>query len=644
MITIKEPIKLNCRDQIKTTSDNLHHRILANYQLMPVELGQEELLHMMTSPPEIYLAQEETTTILNKTTIFDNKEIKMDVINNLLNRLSVQNQFEWTYQDQVYIETVLRKLGIKNTISFMEEIKKKIEQNQSLEQKIEKYWNYLITYEENQENNREELMIDQKEFHYENGENRIHLHENIMKRLQTGLIYQILDNFNSKTSYDNRSITNHQLNLSEQKMTARQIFLNQMETYLTGTEIPFIYLENNTFERLEEQEEYYEEKEINRRITEAVLHRLIESVHLERMTGYKEEKHLWINIKNALYQTAENTLFRMQNLTNFKNEIQKRADHILERREYVIQNYHENRELNLKTEQLIHPEKLILEENEVNQETLLKQETKELQQELFKINQKNLENLEKFQTILQEKKEIPKARSISREERRRESLKALQEPEALLLQYKKEERLEKTREETVKKEILEHLPADTRYVLETIERFKISPDAEGNEKISKNNLALLMQDTQLIHRETMQEERLDNEIHKISSETEKIIEHWQQERKEPLQMSETRQLHQAVSMIHKQEKQSVEEEVLQEILEQNRRNVTEKKEQEILQSQKSTITTVHRQEETRITEKNMQDITRLIDQGVKRQIGSISDQVYHRLEKKLSNEKKRRGF
>ena len=43
-------------------------------------------------------------------------------------------------------------------------------------------------------------------------------------------------------------------------------------------------------------------------------------------------------------------------------------------------------------------------------------------------------------------------------------------------------------------------------------------------------------------------------------------------------------------------------------------------------------------------QKNNRDIAELIDRGVKRQIGVISDQVYHRLEKKLSNEKKRRGF
>lgn len=706
MLTITGPIKLNCREQMKTMSDNLHHKIMSNYRLMPVELRQEELLHMVTSPPEVYLAADENMTVINTNTVFDNKEIKIDVMNNLLNRLSVRNQFELTYQDKVYIETVLRKLGIKNTISFMEEIKKKMEMNQSLEEKIKKYWNYILSYQENQENEYEQIMINQEKIYHESRESRVNLHEIIMNRLNTGLIYQIIDNFNSRNNYDNTMISNHQLRLTEQKKTAHQILLNQMEAYLMKEEIPFIYLEKNVYETLEQNEESYEEKEINQRITQAVLHQLINTVHLERLTNFKNEKDFWINVSNSFHQTAENTLFRMQNATTFHWETEKNIEQILEKKRNIMQNYYENQDNNLRTETLIYPEKTIFEENQYLSETRV-EETELLKQQLEKINEKNVENLERLQKVL-EKKEIKKIKARSKEEKRQESLRALQEPEKLLLEYRREAVKEELQDKQIQKEVLDTLPDDTRRIMEMIEKYQSLPEEKRAEGISKNNLGLLISDTNLIHLENHREtEHLEENEFKREQETKQKIEHWQKEMKETssetvlkeirteaamiykqeqelaedkelLEISEQNRknilekkdeesvLHQeriiekilkneqkkvvhekirpAVTMVHKQEKQFLAEEELQEILDQSRKVIQEKKAEQVVINERNTVTKVHHQEQTEVTEKHMQDITRMIDQGVKRQIGTISDQVYHRLERKLSNEKKRRGF
>ena len=54
-------------------------------------------------------------------------------------------------------------------------------------------------------------------------------------------------------------------------------------------------------------------------------------------------------------------------------------------------------------------------------------------------------------------------------------------------------------------------------------------------------------------------------------------------------------------------------------------------------------TTVHHQAQHTLV-KETEDLTELIQKGVQRQIGTISDQIYTKLEKRLQNEKKRRGF
>ncbi|MBR3607405.1 MAG: hypothetical protein IKL51_07520, partial [Lachnospiraceae bacterium] len=89
---------------------------------------------------------------------------------------------------------------------------------------------------------------------------------------------------------------------------------------------------------------------------------------------------------------------------------------------------------------------------------------------------------------------------------------------------------------------------------------------------------------------------------------------------------------------------AIEEEVLKQLLEENRTLTQKQIQNEVLHKEQVRITTVENREEHHIAQKNNRDIAELIDRGVKRQIGVISDQVYHRLEKKLSNEKKRRGF
>ena len=54
-------------------------------------------------------------------------------------------------------------------------------------------------------------------------------------------------------------------------------------------------------------------------------------------------------------------------------------------------------------------------------------------------------------------------------------------------------------------------------------------------------------------------------------------------------------------------------------------------------------TTVHQQAQQTLL-KETGDLTELIQKGVQKQIGIISDQIYTKLEKRLQNEKKRRGY
>ena len=97
-------------------------------------------------------------------------------------------------------------------------------------------------------------------------------------------------------------------------------------------------------------------------------------------------------------------------------------------------------------------------------------------------------------------------------------------------------------------------------------------------------------------------------------------------------------------MIYKNTETELDEELLQSLMTERRLHeqaldITENTTEE------SRISQTQVKETTRQTViQNTEDITELVNQGVRRQLGMISEQVFNRLEKKLASERKRRGF
>ena len=123
------------------------------------------------------------------------------------------------------------------------------------------------------------------------------------------------------------------------------------------------------------------------------------------------------------------------------------------------------------------------------------------------------------------------------------------------------------------------------------------------------------------------------------------MEKWEEgKRTEPRTQTRTEQEQTSVSLVHKSVENQIDEEMLEQILNQNRttREKVQVEEQEREEKQVR-HTTIHRQEQNTLI-KEAEDLTELIQRGVQRQIGNISDQVYSKLEKRLQNEKKRRGY
>ena len=253
----------------------------------------------------------------------------------------------------------------------------------------------------------------------------------------------------------------------------------------------------------------------------------------------------------------------------------------------------------------------------------------------------------RYQEIFQQQEKQKKTLKPTIMQMRRESLKALENPEELLEDYRQEHEAEKQRQTEEKTYLTRLLPEQTKKIYEQLEQYQNSRGQAGRPAdMTESSIGLLLHDIRQIQQENHTKQQVikeNTEQRRQMSET--VIERWEerQEAESKVQRQEDTERND-ISLVHKSLENQVDEEFLQQIIEQNRSlsakiQVSERQEEErhIVQ------TTVHQKERQTLV-KETGDLTELIQKGVQKQIGAISDQIYTKLEKRLQNEKKRRGY
>lgn len=767
MLTVKAPIELKCHTNMVSSWEKFYHRINGNYEVMSSGIDHEDLLHVMSVPPEIYVGDGEMTSLVNNTRIQNNQETKLEIINNLLNRIVLTEQADLTYQDRVYITEVLNKLGIQNVSRFMDQVLALKQETRTTEQLISLYWNHL-----------EELnQVVQQYSHVEkagktvteNLESRtgLHLHEEIMNRLQTGAVYQILSNFYSSYNNSNRYVSGPELQITEQKRVAANILLNRLKSVVQEDKVPLVYRHENYYETMNLEENRIDQDTMNARITSAVLLNLVDNLYFSRFERQLKKHETWLDMKNALYQTMDNTLWRLRNETSnrFETRNNREALTVYQRQLYEqeleavyqllalgqeeppetgrndpIRFYHqtileENRyegadirypaaedetegaeetgekgirdnrsetDMGFKreTERLLseyssrfekeqsvvyqgesrnqiltetyesplRPDKeeqgrfspaevsisgdrenyFVTEENNV-QQTLYSQEENltAIERQIKQINQQNIENFNRYQEILRQQEDQNKTGRPSAERMRQESLMALENPEQLMEEYRQETSVIQQQNLENLNRFTELLPEQTRKIYERLEQYRSSSgQPEGHAQATRNNIGLLLHDIQQIERENAAAEPLSQrDVDELRLMSETVLEKWEERQAaESRSGTRTTTARSDISLVHKSVENQVDEELLQQLFEQNRRLSSKVRvtENEKVETQVNN-TTIHQQTQNSLI-KETEDLTELIQRGVQRQIGSISDQIYSKLEKRLRNEKQRRGY
>ncbi len=507
MLTIKAPIELKSAT-FSLSDTGFADRIRGNYSVMGAHVSGQSLTHMLHTPPQLLVAEgeESYTGITNNVYAFT--EIQQTLISNAVNRILMSSQVDLNYQDRIYISSILRSLGIRDERRFMEEAKSFLTESENSTELTKLYMEnmaglqeLLISWQERQQEEKEERG-EERELP-ERAVNRLYL--SIMNRLQTGMIYQIVQNLQHNTAYN--ELNELEVTTSEQSYIARQLLLKQFRSIAAGETAPLIYRVENSYEEETRVEAEGEEK-MRERINSALLLEVIRSFDHAIAVRTEHEKRHWMELRNSFYRSADHSLSRIliearegrgsvnieNNTIDVVNLAERRELDILQElfeetgewtqelqweRELYFDNMreaflreHTEYESALLRERERMSESFSEREFEQTELQYRESETNEtLEERLERINEQNTQNLERYREIrriLLTQKE-KSSRTSDRERTIRESLRSLEDKEHLIELLKEDDGNGPTAVERKLERIYKLLPPDTVEILKQME-------------------------------------------------------------------------------------------------------------------------------------------------------------------------------
>ncbi|MCR5626478.1 MAG: hypothetical protein K6F99_04075 [Lachnospiraceae bacterium] len=627
MLKIKAPIELKVKTSYVSSSEDFYHRITGNYELLTAGITSEDLLHVVNTPPEIYIAEGEgMTSIINSNRSTELNYQKVDILNNVLNRVMVSAKGELTYQDRVFITDALYKLGIRDDRRFMEQVYEIMNETRNLNKIVDVFvQNFGDVRNFREEINEIANTLNRNEYEAVREENDNRLYESILNRLNTGAVYQIVSNFN--TSVDENTFESNEYALSEQTYMALNMLSDRIIGMARGERVPLVYNNENVYEEDIENNLIEESTETNM-VTSAVLLDMIRNIYNTGFARFNNTTNQYYSFANTLYRSSDNTLQRLKietaNAINYYNELNE------------VQNIIEN-EI---TEMEPAPLPPSREEEEIA-----------LGEEINRINIRNEENRKRYQEYVRNiERRFQRSRPRkSPKDTMRDAARALENPEEVVQQLKEEEGLQDEIRKEIYRETMKFFPENTRKIFEIVEQYYAGDNTNIiNGNLSVNNISQLIYDIERVEEDNRRIEELNNIKNESTTQIEnvrKLID--TKAPSVPGEAPSADMYSSPASTVHRVNESVSSEEVL-EAMENYQRNIRRQMKEEI----KDEIVTENRTATNRVvneinTVQNYDtnlDIQGLIADGVRREIGSISDQVYNRIERQMMNEKSRRGF
>ena len=467
MLSIKAPLETVLKPDFLHTNESFYERISGNYRQMGQTVNREDLIHVVTQPPEVFLMGNDMPQTIGQTDIRNTQIQKVEVLNQLINRIMIAADGHLTYQDEVYITNALHKFGVQNHQAFMRQVYR-------LTQDTKNTNRLLASYQTNI-NRLSELVYqfattrrDEQRTEIANVENEIlHLHEEVSRRWQAGDLYRMQQSFR-QSSEGRTTISREMFQMAEQIRLSQQLRLQELRETARGEFVPLVYHHENIFEGAQEESLPLSEERIEQKIASAVLLSLVDNLY---QSVYEQVDHAlenWYHTEYAFYEAGANVFARMEGNTSLRqlfyeqsalSVAQQNANSTeLAMIEELVQLTEENNYLLQETNEGEHfsPAEISYlsqsEETEETTENLLEKNTYEQQ-----VYQQNIQNERRQREYLSNLQRIvegfraPTGEDAG-ERTKQETLFALEHPEAFRRQYAEAAREEEDRREAAMEE------------------------------------------------------------------------------------------------------------------------------------------------------------------------------------------------
>lgn len=317
MLTLKEPIKLQTVAGQIAVRDDFGDRIRDNYSLLSVQFTPKDLLLLMSAPPEEQEEQPGMTTLVTQNKVSMYQGVSLEVVNHIVNRILLTQNTPFTYQDTVYISSMLRKAGVTDVSLFMRQVRQLARQSQQVNRLTalyQLYQNRLSPAARVAGQTRRAAGQPAQTAETAAAPERYFLHSEIFRRLQTAAIYREVGALLTSTTTRSDRVATREMRFAEHFRTSSQLRLAELRQRTVDRDKPMSlqYLSNH-YERGDLLPAPENEEQVFSRLVEAVLYNTVEkslaiAVHRGMRSG-----SLTLDMRQALQQSIDNTVFRFEN-------------------------------------------------------------------------------------------------------------------------------------------------------------------------------------------------------------------------------------------------------------------------------------------------------------------------------------------
>lgn len=630
MLTLKAPIEIKARTTYLADRDAFYARITGNYSLMENRLDSEDLLHLSVTPPEIYVQEGSgLTSILNSNQSNETNIQKVEILNNVLNRIVMSADAHLSYQDRVFITDTLYKLGIRDDRRFMKAFYRIAEETRNTNTLINLYLERgeelsdIIESMEASSGTEREIVTEETTREREN-----YLYERITDRLRTGAIYQIVSNFNR--SVEENEIDSREYSIAGQTYMAQHMLLSILRQQTGITDASMIYLNDNTYEESLEQSDT-QISNVRNEMTAAVMMDMLKNIYHTGFDRFYLHDNRLYRFEDVFYGSSNNTLNRLSQYQGDVSLTMRVNESLVDESTSLM-----NSEINL------------LEGGEGTGE-ISEEELVNITRQVNEINIRNEQRRQQYMQILQQVREkvISEDSSDRMAKTRRDGLLALNNPEELIERLGEEEEVRQAREKELIREITSVLPGDAAQIFEIINEYQENPRVLiENNIVRRDAEGELIYDIHEIERAAAAEAS-DNAARAVrqAQELRESLEKGSREAAQPA--VETISEYEAAPIVHRRTQSLTEEELeeqLSVVMSDLSRQINTVNRTETVTEHNTVTNSQIVNHETMTQTLNEREIRQMISDGVKSQMQTISNQVFRRMENQMHNEKARRGY